>query len=232
MERVAIVLAAGRGERLGSSEPKAFVEVAGHPVLEHSARALAAAPSVDAVLPVLPAGMLDGAESLRAAWDLDTVLLDPINGGKTRQQSVYNAVRWLLEYQPAVCWVWVHDAARCFVSAEDAERVLAAAAKTGAALPVIPIHETVKRVVSGHVSQTEDRRELFLAQTPQVFRLEILREALDKAARDHVQGTDCASLVERLGVEVNVVDGRRENWKLTEAGDLDRAERQFAESRQ
>jgi 2-C-methyl-D-erythritol 4-phosphate cytidylyltransferase len=120
-------------------------------------------------------------------------------------------------------WVLVHDAARCLVTPGDAEQVLAAARETGAALPVAPVSDTVKRLDGGRVLETLDRSGLGLALTPQAFRVEILAEALDKAERERFVGTDCASLVERLGVEVRTCAGRPENFKVTGPGDLERA---------
>jgi len=118
----------------------------------------------------------------------------------------------------------VHDAARCLVEPADASAVLAAARTTGAALPVLPASDTVKWLDGDRVERTLERARVGLAQTPQAFRIEVLREALEKAERDGVEGTDCASLVERLGVEVRTSRGRAGNFKVTHPDDLMRAE--------
>jgi len=118
----------------------------------------------------------------------------------------------------------VHDAARCLVLPEDAETVLAAASTTGAAVTIVPVSDTIKEVSGDRVAATPDRRRLARALTPQGFRLSLLREAVDKAHREGFQGTDCSSLVERLGVAVHTCAGRVENFKVTDAGDLVRAE--------
>jgi 2-C-methyl-D-erythritol 4-phosphate cytidylyltransferase len=102
--------------------------------------------------------------------------------------------------------------------------VLAAARVTGAALPVLPASDTLKLLDGARVERTLERARIGLAQTPQAFRVEVLREALEKAERDGFEGTDCASLVERLGVEVRTSPGRAANFKVTHPDDLVRAE--------
>ena len=125
---------------------------------------------------------------------------------------------------PAPGWVLVHDAARALVAPSDAEQVLEAARPSGAAIPVVPVGDTLKQLRGDQVARTLDRSHLAFAQTPQAFRFTILEEALEKAERDGFQGTDCASLVERIGVEVRTCPGRLGNFKLTYPEDLVRAE--------
>jgi 2-C-methyl-D-erythritol 4-phosphate cytidylyltransferase len=116
--------------------------------------------------------------------------------------------------------VAVHDAARCLVTPEEVGRVVAAGKRSGAALLAIPARDTIKRVVDGVVVETPDRRECWAAQTPQVFRIGLLREALEKARADGVVGTDDSQLVERLGADVEVVEGSARNLKITLPEDL------------
>ena len=144
--------------------------------------------------------------------------LESLPGGETRQDSVRAGLAAVRAE-----WVLVHDAARCFVEARDAEQVLAAARETGAAIPVIPLSDTVKEVEGGEVVRTFDRSRLVQVQTPQAFRTSLLREAHEKAERDGFEGTDCASLVERIGVVVRTCPGRPGNWKVTWPEDLERA---------
>ncbi len=224
MSVVALVLAAGRGVRLGRTAPKALVRVAGRSMLHWSATALGRSPEVDAVLVVLPPGCAEAFESIRFAWTESARLLEPATGGETRQQSVALGLEAARAQLPDAGFVLVHDAARCLVEPGDAERVLEAARPTGAAVPVVPVADTVKIVDGERVSSTPDRSTLVLAQTPQAFRVEILRRALEQAERDAVRGTDCASLVERLGVEVRTCGGRAENLKVTHPWDLELAE--------
>ncbi|MEE2704092.1 MAG: 2-C-methyl-D-erythritol 4-phosphate cytidylyltransferase [Myxococcota bacterium] len=218
MSVAAVVLAAGSGTRMRSQVPKAFIEVGGRSLLHWSVGALASAPSVDAVHCVVPAGHEAEIDPLRAAWGALGRLLEAIPGGATRQASVRAGLAAVRAE-----WVLIHDAARCFVEARDAEQVVVAARETGAAIPVIPLSDTVKEVDGDRVIQTFDRERLVQVQTPQAFRTSVLREAHEKAERDGFEGTDCASLVERIGVTVRTCPGRPENWKLTWPEDLERA---------
>jgi len=215
-------LAAGRGERLGADVPKALVRIGDCSVLARSAAALGAATCVSAVLPVVTPGAEASFEELRRCWKGPATLLDPVFGGATRQASVARGLAELERRIHALEWVLVHDAARCLVEPEDAMTVLQAAQGTGAAIPVVPVTDTLKEIDRQHVVSTPDRTRYGRAQTPQAFRVELLRRALELAERDGFQGTDCASLVERLGVAVRVCRGREENIKLTTAEDLAR----------
>lgn len=220
MSVVALVLAAGRGVRLGRDTPKALVCVAGRSLWHWSAETLGRSRAVHAVLPVLHADGLATCEALRARWKGPARLLEPALGGETRQDSVCAGLQAAIGRIPDAEWVLVHDAARCLVEEGDAEAVLDAARETGAAIPVIPVADTVKRVDGARVLGTPERDTLALAQTPQAFRPELLQRALDAARRDGFAGTDCASLVERLGVEVRTSPGRVENLKVTRPQDL------------
>lgn len=125
---------------------------------------------------------------------------------------------------PEVRFVAVHDAARCLVQPADIARVVEAARTHGAALLAEPVRDTIKRVRDGRVIDTPPRSECWAAQTPQVFAVELLRKALEKARADGVLGTDDAQLVERLGVAVHVVEGSPSNLKITRPEDLALAE--------
>jgi 2-C-methyl-D-erythritol 4-phosphate cytidylyltransferase len=216
MRVVAIVVAAGRGERLGHALPKAFVPLRGRSLLAHAVTALAASDRVDAVLPVLPRGMTMPADAS------DAKLLQPVAGGARRQDSV---AAGLAALPSGVEYVAVHDAARALVRPADVTRAIDAALLHGAALLAVPARDTVKRVREGVVVDTPPREECWAAQTPQVFRVALLREALDKAAAEGRTGTDCAQLVEALGARVHVVPGDPDNWKITAPSDLAAAER-------
>jgi 2-C-methyl-D-erythritol 4-phosphate cytidylyltransferase / 2-C-methyl-D-erythritol 2,4-cyclodiphosphate synthase len=218
-EAVAILVGAGRGERLGAGVPKAFVPVAGLPLLAHAARAFAGAPGVTGLVAVVPAersaeaqGLLAGSGKLRGV----------VAGGARRQDSVQAGLRLLGEGFTGV--VLVHDAARPLVEVALVEAVIAAARRTGAAVPVLPVAETVKRVEAGRVRETVDRRDLGTAQTPQGFRYEVLRRAYDRAFADGVEVTDEAVAVERLGEAVEAVPGSPRNRKVTGPEDLAWAE--------
>jgi 2-C-methyl-D-erythritol 4-phosphate cytidylyltransferase len=219
MRALAVLLAAGQGTRLGQDRPKALVRLRGRTLLDWSAAALLRCPEVEAIQSVLPRGF-DAPDSS------DPRLLEAVEGGARRQDSVARGLAAGLAARPELEWVLVHDAARCLVEPGDASAVLRAAQATGAALPVVPASDTLKWLAEsgGRVERTLERARLGLAQTPQAFRTQVLREALDKAERDGFEGTDCASLVERLGVEVRVCAGRLDNFKVTHPDDLARAE--------
>ncbi len=221
MSLVALVLAAGRGERLRQPLPKAWVPLAGRPLLQWTLEALLAVPELDRVVPVLPPGADSAWAALEAGIEERARLAPPVVGGAQRQDSLRAGMAAL---PPAADWVLVHDAARPWVRAEAVRRVVAAARAGGAALLATPVRDTIKRVRDGRVVETPDRAECWAAQTPQVFATALLREALAKAEAEGFLGTDDAQLVERLGAPVTVVPGDADNWKITGPEDLPAAE--------
>jgi len=221
MSVAALVLAAGRGERLGSPLPKAFVQVAGQPLLAHALAALARSGGFTQIVPVVPAPELSrmaGLAGLLTQWPEVT---DAVAGGAERQDSMRAGLAAL---RPGVEIVAIHDAARPLVPPDAVRRVLAAAAATGAALLAVPVTDTIKRVRGGRVLETPDRAECWAAQTPQAFRLPLLCEAVARADVEGFVATDDAQLVERLGHPVAVVEGHPDNFKVTRRDDLARAE--------
>lgn len=218
MVTAALVLAAGQGKRLGLGEPKGFVQLEGRTLVERSVNVFCAVAAVDWIQPVLPKGM-------EADWEKTPAhamagVLRAIPGGKERQESVELGLQAL---PPDVELVAVHDAARCLVTVQEVERVLDVGRRTGAALLACPATDTMKRVRQGAVIETPDRSECWIAQTPQVFQVALLRRALADAKLDGFVGTDDSQLVERLGHAVQVVQGSADNFKITRPGDLDRA---------
>ena len=209
-----IIPAAGRGDRLGANQSKALVSLVGEPLLAHTCRALLQFPPVAAWVVLAPEE--DGA-AVEAAARLGLgpdVPLTVTRGGATRAASVRAGLAAL----PAECdLVAVHDAARPCVSRDELCAVVAAAESTGAAILARPCTDTVKQSDDGRtIAATLDRTGLWFAQTPQVFRTALLREALDAAP----QVTDEAAAVEQLGVAVQLVPGRAENLKVTTPADL------------
>jgi 2-C-methyl-D-erythritol 4-phosphate cytidylyltransferase len=215
MTVAALVLAAGRGERLGRDVPKAYVELAGQTLLERSLAAMDRADEIDFVQPVIGAGDVERYRGL--ALRPGTKWLEPTIGGAERQDSVAAGLAALPD---GVEWVAVHDAARCLITPEDIARVVSSAQEHGAALLAVPARDTIKRVRDGAVVETPDRSECWAAQTPQVFRFDLLREAIEKAQAEGFTGTDDAQLVERLGISVRVVTGSVRNIKITLPEDL------------
>ncbi|HEY8120182.1 MAG TPA: 2-C-methyl-D-erythritol 4-phosphate cytidylyltransferase [Myxococcota bacterium] len=236
MSVAALVLGAGSGSRLRESfaaealraalPAKAFVQLAGKTLLARSIDALLASGACDLVQPVLPAADLARwPEVLRELGDPRRVAA-PVAGGATRQAS---ARAGLAALPPGVELVAVHDAARPLVAPADVARVIAAAREHGAALLAVPLRDTFHRVAHGVIAATPARDEHVAALTPQVFRADWLRAALDKAEQDGIVATDDAALVARLGMRVRVVLGSSDNVKITTAADLLVAERLLAE---
>src|SRR5437867_396713 len=202
MKALAILVAAGRGERMVADQPKAFLPVAGVPMLLRAARAFEAAPSVEGILAVVPE---DKAGAAREILGEVRKLRDVVAGGSRRQDSVRAGLRAVPAAFDGV--VLVHDAARPLVEVALIEAVATAAAQSGAALPVWHLVDTVKHVRDGIVERTLDRGELAAAQTPQGFRVGLLRRAYDAAFHDGVTLTDEAMAVERLREPVVAIKG-------------------------
>jgi 2-C-methyl-D-erythritol 4-phosphate cytidylyltransferase/2-C-methyl-D-erythritol 2,4-cyclodiphosphate synthase len=210
MTVIAVLAAAGRGERLGGSGPKALVPLAGRPLLELALAGLEAAP-IDGVIVARPPGDERVAE---VAARFRTVV-DVVDGGATRQASMRNALAALPECDIVVC----HDAARPFASPELFTAVLAALDAADGAVPVLPVHDTVKRMAGEVVVETMPRHELGLAQTPQAFRREVL-ETAHRLAEEGVGASDDAALVERARYKVVAVPGEPGNLKITTPEDV------------
>ncbi len=227
MSVVALLLAAGRGRRMGRGVPKAFVPLAGRPLVLYALEALLATPAIDRVVPVLGEGELGHWPALAAGLGADAQrrVAAPVAGGAERQDSVRAGVAALPRDAHLVA---VHDAARALVRPEAVSRVVAVAERDGAAILAVPVRDTIKRASDGRIVETPPRDACWAAQTPQVFRTELLREALDKAAAESHLGTDDAELVERLGVSVQIVEGDPDNVKLTHPEDLVLAEHVLA----
>jgi 2-C-methyl-D-erythritol 4-phosphate cytidylyltransferase / 2-C-methyl-D-erythritol 2,4-cyclodiphosphate synthase len=220
---VAVVPAAGLGRRMGSRQPKQFLPLSGRPLLVRTLELLEAAEAVDQVVLVCPPGGEEQAwEQYVRPYGLGKVAR-VVPGGKERQDSVAAGVS--VAAQLGAAWVLVHDAARPLSDPELFGRVLAGAQESGAAIAALPVSDTVKRCGGdGVVQATLDREHLWLVQTPQAFRLDLLQEALALAAQDGFYATDEAGLIERMGGQVKLVKGSRDNLKITTPGDLVLAE--------
>ena len=202
MSVVGIVPAAGAGERLGADLPKAFAVLAGRPMVEWSLEVLREV--CDRVVVAVPADRVVGP--------------DFVAGGATRSESVRNAIAAAPEASVFV----VHDAARPLVTVELARRCIDALEGYDGVIAAVPVTDTVKEVERLDVVRTPERDRLWAAQTPQVFRAEVLRSATGEA-------TDDASLVEAAGGRVRVVEGMRENFKVTSPLDARVAEMLLAD---
>jgi 2-C-methyl-D-erythritol 4-phosphate cytidylyltransferase len=216
---IAVLVAAGRGERMGAGRAKAFLPLAGRALLLRAAEAFESAPEVEAIVAVVPADEQRAARDLLAPLRKVTAV---VAGGATRQDSVRAGLEALPSAFDGI--VLVHDAARALIEPALIASVVRAAAETGAAIPVLPLVDTIKRVRDGAVGETLDRSQLAAAQTPQGVRRALLQQALDEAARKGITVTDEAMAVEHLGRRVAAVVGSPRNLKITTPHDLRWAE--------
>jgi 2-C-methyl-D-erythritol 4-phosphate cytidylyltransferase / 2-C-methyl-D-erythritol 2,4-cyclodiphosphate synthase len=215
-----ILVAAGRGERLGAGAPKAFVEVRGRTLLSYALEQVAKSKPAELVV-VAPVDFVSAAEATVAQLDFAGTTVHVVPGGESRQQSVQAG---LAKITAGV--TLVHDAARAFAPAELFERgVQAIMGGAAAAIPVAAIADTVKRVASGWVTETLDRAELGLAQTPQAFETDLLRAAHLQQSEEF---TDDAALLQSLGLRVAVFEGSTRAFKVTTPDDLQRVEAELA----
>jgi 2-C-methyl-D-erythritol 4-phosphate cytidylyltransferase/2-C-methyl-D-erythritol 2,4-cyclodiphosphate synthase len=228
MHVAAIIVAGGRGARVGGPVPKQLIEIGGQTVLQRSVAACDRHPSVAELVVVLPPELVASGASLIGATRLPCRV---VAGGARRQDSVragFGAV------SPAADLLLVHDAARPFVTADVIDRVIAAATTTGACVPAIAVADTVKRAaVDGAervVLTTIPREELWLVQTPQGFRRDVLAQAVADG-ESATEATDEARLVELAGGRVAIVDGDRRNVKMTTGDDVTEAKRVYATNR-
>jgi 2-C-methyl-D-erythritol 4-phosphate cytidylyltransferase / 2-C-methyl-D-erythritol 2,4-cyclodiphosphate synthase len=223
-DAVAIILAAGTGNRIGLGEPKAFLSLGDSPILVWAARSALACPRIGALIVTAPSGFEDAARGSLASLD---GAITVIEGGATRQASVRAA---LAVVSPDVPLIVVHDAARPFVSPDSFARVLAAVDDEAAgALPIVPVTDTVKRIEDGWVVETVARDRLGLAQTPQAFRADVLRES--HAAVSSQDLTDDAAVLERAGHPVRAIAGDPDNVKITTMLDLIAARERVGDAR-
>src|SRR5947209_892739 len=229
--KVAVILpAAGLGTRMGKGSPeksgtsrKQFMLLDGLPILTHTVRKFAASDRVSQIIVAVRPEDREWVESMLSS-EFPGGRVRVVEGGNSRQDSVQNAFAAI---QPDTDLVAVHDAVRPFIDLEIIHKVFDEAAGFGAAIVAVPATDTVKQVTRGtehvRVRSTIPREKLVMAQTPQVFRYELLVRAFNMARVDGFTGTDESSLVERLDVEVSVVPGSDRNIKITKPGDMELA---------
>ena len=229
--KVAVILpAAGLGTRMGKgaaektgTSRKQFMLLEGSPILMHTVRKFVASPRVSEIVVAVRADDVEWVGGMLARGFPNSPVR-AVEGGNSRQQSVDNA---LTSIAPDTDLVAVHDAVRPFIDPETIEKVIDEAAETGAAIVGVPAVDTVKQVIRGtshvRIRSTLPREKLVMAQTPQVFRYELLKRAFEMARADGFTGTDESSLVERLDIEVSVVMGSDRNIKITKPTDMELA---------
>jgi 2-C-methyl-D-erythritol 4-phosphate cytidylyltransferase len=220
MARVLVIIpAAGVGSRFGGDIPKQFQPLAGKPILQHVVERFIIHEDVQRVMVAVTEQLL----TVVAQGQGDRVRFTA--GGDTRQESVINAFR---AAGPDFDLVAVHDAVRPFFADATFRAALAVAEATGAALPGIRVPDTIHTVRDDFIDLTLDRNSFILAQTPQCFRYDVLRDVLARAEKEGDQGTDEAGLAAKYGVKVKVLPGDSMNFKITRPDDLAMAEAFYA----
>jgi 2-C-methyl-D-erythritol 4-phosphate cytidylyltransferase len=218
MSVTVLIPAAGTGSRMGSATNKQYLILADRPILAHTLALFDSHPVVDHIYVISPSEEI-------ARYRTDVVELygftkirNLIPGGAERQDSVRNGLLSCGAADDDI--ILIHDGVRPFFPASFIEQVVTVAARIGGCVVGVPVKDTIKKVEHGLIQNTPDRHCLWQAQTPQAFRYELIREAHEQALRDGYRGTDDASLVERLGLPVAMLEGSYRNIKITTPEDL------------
>lgn len=207
-----IIPAAGAGTRMGAEIPKPYLDLKGKTVLERTLSCFAGLENLQQVIVSTSDSFRDQTSELleRLFGNADTVVVE---GGRRRQDSIYNA---LLHVGESVELVAVHDAVRPFIKQDIVRTCLKMAEKFGGAIVGVPVKDTIKQVNSaGMIDKTPDRSQMWQAQTPQIFKKNIFIDAFRYANTQNTAVTDDASLFEAFGRDVRIVEGERDNFKLT-----------------
>ncbi|MEK5419652.1 MULTISPECIES: 2-C-methyl-D-erythritol 4-phosphate cytidylyltransferase [Paenibacillus] len=214
-----VIVAAGRGTRMGTAESKQYLLLQGKPIIVHTLEVFQQHELISEIVLVTGEEDIKRCREWIQLYKLDKVKAI-VTGGSERQHSVHKGLLKLTTQ-----WVMVHDGVRPFVQPNEIEACYERAKQMGASVLAVPVKDTIKQVDNeGQVLSTPDRRSLWAIQTPQTFRLSDLLEAYAAAERDGFLGTDDSSLAERAGIPVSVVEGSYRNIKITTPDDLDYAE--------
>jgi len=221
----AIIVAAGKGVRMKGRIRKQYLDLSGRPVLSYSVMTFDACSLIDEIFIVVPEDEIDYCQNnIVSLLDLKT-RINLIPGGVQRQDSVYNGLQAIDKKTTTVV---IHDGVRPFIHPEKLTACIFGAKDFGACILAVPVADTLKRVnKSGIVDRTLFRENIWLAQTPQAFQYGLILKAHETARRDGYAGTDDASLVERLGKDVRIINGSKFNIKITTQEDLDVARAMF-----
>jgi 2-C-methyl-D-erythritol 4-phosphate cytidylyltransferase len=223
MHVTAIIVAAGAGRRIGGATAKTYLSIAGRPLILRTLDRIFATPAVGDVVLVVAATDVDYCRKLlNSDASLKGCAYVLQSGGSTRQESVR---RGLEKLGAETDIVMIHDGARPFVSSALIERCLQAAVVKGAVVAGLPVRDTIKRVSEdGYIQSTPERAGLWEIQTPQIFQRDVIVAAHEWAARQGIEASDDAMVVEGIGKPVFVVEGERSNLKITVPEDLPLAE--------
>jgi len=216
LKTTAIIVGAGRGTRMGNQD-KAFLKLWGEPILSHVLSVFEKSKLIDEIILVLRKEKISQANNIIGERNFNKVK-NIVPGGESRQDSVYNALAGIKQTD----FVVVHDVARPLATKQLLEKCILAAQKYGAAVPAIPIIDSIKKGDRNNfVDRTIERDNLWQVQTPQVFRYKIMKKAYEHAIENKVKATDDASLVEKIGQKVKIVPSYPANIKLTTQTDLE-----------
>ncbi|MBT2681119.1 2-C-methyl-D-erythritol 4-phosphate cytidylyltransferase [Bacillus sp. ISL-35] len=211
-----IIPAAGQGKRMGAGKNKLLLTLEASPILIHTLKVFEADPECSGIILAIHPDDEQEFKSLLNEYGIHKVS-SLVTGGKERQDSVYNGLMAVSSLDGVVL---VHDAARPFIKIETIHKLVDAASKDGGAIVAVPVKDTIKKAVNNQVAETVERSSLWSVQTPQAFRVSVLLEAHNKAARDQFIGTDESSLVERIPHPVSIIEGDYDNIKLTTPEDI------------
>lgn len=217
---VAVIAAGGSGVRMNSEVPKQYLTLQKKPIIIHTLEKFSRCNQVEQINLVVPRADLEKTTQLIKKWNL-TENIDVIEGGKTRQHSVWNGLNRLPDNTDIVL---VHDGVRPFISEKIINKCLEETRRWGAVITAIPVSDTIKEVKDNCVHTTLDRSKLWQVQTPQSFFRDLLMEAYQKAWENNIIATDDSTLVEKLGHTVRVIKGEERNIKITSPEDLKIAE--------
>ena len=211
-----ILVAAGSSKRMGGGVNKPYLDLDGRPVIFYSLSVFSEIPEIKEIIAVIREQDRSACEKIVKKYNFKKVRIEI--GGKERQDSVFNGIKKL---RKDCSIVLIHDSARPFITKKLILKLIEEAGKHKAVIPVVPAKDTVKRSDNGiTISNTLDRKILYLAQTPQVFSVKIIKEAYEEAHKAGFRGTDDSMMVERLGKLVRMTPGDEKNVKITMLTDL------------
>ncbi|WP_347940985.1 2-C-methyl-D-erythritol 4-phosphate cytidylyltransferase [Peribacillus simplex] len=209
-----VIPAAGQGKRMKAGKNKLFIELSGIPIIVYTLRVFEEDPDCRGIILSINPAEKDYFSQLIAAYGLKKVK-KLVMGGKERQQSVYNGLQHAGEEI-----VLVHDGARPFINVGQISELTTAASLNGGAVIAVPVKDTIKKASNNKVVETVERSSLWAVQTPQAFRVSILKSAYEQAEAEAFLGTDDASLLERINEQVVIIEGNYDNIKITTQEDL------------
>jgi 2-C-methyl-D-erythritol 4-phosphate cytidylyltransferase len=209
-----VIPAAGQGKRMKAGKNKLFIELSGIPIIVYTLRVFEEDPDCRGIILSINPAEKDYFNQLIAAYGLKKVK-KLVMGGKERQQSVYNGLQHAEEDI-----ILVHDGARPFINLGQISELTTAASLHGGAVIAVPVKDTIKKAANKEVVETVERSSLWAVQTPQAFRVSILKNAYEQAEAEAFLGTDDASLLERINEQVVIIEGNYDNIKITTQEDL------------